>query len=576
MVRRIVALLVALAPLLPLPAQSRYVSDTAGAPVKWEGWSTRALERSRNEKRPIFLSIGYASSYPSFMMQREAFLNGEVAETLNAYYVPTLLDRLEYPEVAQAYESIARSMNVSTESPVLMILTPSLEPFAVSGYLGTADLSRALVINANRWANERDKVIAEAHQIVLKARASVAPPPPAASPQADELKKLALTATRDQLGGGFHRPTGFEKMLDDQAFYAIAYLEAWQKTRDPELEQLARSTLDAALRDLRPPKGAFDASQDAHSLVPAQGPEFWNGAFYVWEKDEIARLLGQEGALKIFRLYDMKAGERNVLAVKDAVALKDPALPPLLAKMLDLRQKRPQPFRESNTISGLNGLMISAMARAGAVLGERTYIDAATIAALTVTKNLWNAQKKALLHSAGVAANATDYAMLTQGLLDLFEASYDPRWLDLAVALQQKQDQLFWDERSARYTTGASVPEIVRGLETPFDRTISDRNMFRLAMLTGDAAWRSRSAHIALNGTPKVSVVVGDPRKKVTFDTLHAIHERWEPLRFVLFVPGKGVARDRMTRAIPFTAALVADPENPVTYECMNGQCVRR
>jgi len=81
MVRRIVALLLVLAPVVSLHAQSRYVADGAGAPVKWEGWGPRAIERAKKEKRPIFVVIGYASSFDCFRMQREAFLTGETARS---------------------------------------------------------------------------------------------------------------------------------------------------------------------------------------------------------------------------------------------------------------------------------------------------------------------------------------------------------------------------------------------------------------------------------------------------------------------------------------------------------------
>lgn len=560
MVRRLLPLLVLA---FSLHAQSRYVADAAGAPVRWEGWGTRALERSKKENRPIFLSVGYASSFECFHMQRTAFLDGEVAQTLNTYFVPVLLDRLEYPEMAQSYEMIARTVSGVNGWPVLMFLTPSLEPFAISGPLATGDLNRALVINANRWANERDAVTAEAHQNVMKTRANVTAPP------------AAPAAVQDELGGGFHRgPKFFEKITADQATHALRFLESWQTSHDPEMERLARRTLDAALRDLRPQSGgAFDASQDAHSLVPAQGPEFWNGAFYVWTKEEVTHLLGAEGAAKVFRAYGMKADARNVLFVEDAESLRDPAIGPLLAKLLDVRQKRPQPFRESNIISGINGAMISALARAGAALNERRYIDGALSAATVVTKNLWNAQKKTLLHSAGVEATCDDYALLGQGMLDLFEASYDPKWLDLAVALQQREDAC---------TPGANVPEMLGGLLPPRDTQATAMNLARLSMLTGNEEFRTRlskdfpeTAALAARDA-KIVVVTGDRYRQATLDALHAIHARREPMRFVVSVPVKGPARERMLRALPFTAALAVDPANPITYECSGGECRRR
>ncbi len=559
MVRRLLPLLILT---LSLHAQSRYVADSAGAPVKWEGWGTRALERAKKENRPIFLSIGYASSFECFHMQRTAFLDGEVAATLNTYFVPVLLDRFEYPEIAASYDTIARAVSGVSGTPILMVLTPSLEPFVISGPLVTGDLSRMLVINANRWAHERDAVTAEAHGNVMKARANVGTPP------------AAPNAVQDELGGGFHRGPGlFEKMTADQALYAIRDLEAWQTTQDPVREVLARRTLDAALRDLHPLNGAFDASQDAHSLVPAQGPEFWNGAFYVWTKDEVTHLLGHEGAAKVFRAYGMQEGTRNVLAVEDPTSLKDPAIAPLLAKLLDVRQKRPQPFRESNVISGINGLMISALSRTGAALNERRYVEAASFAAQVVVKKLWNAQKKTLLHSAGVEATCDDYAFLAQGMLDLFEASYDPKWLELAVALQQ---------REAACTPGASVPQILGGLLPPRDTQATAMNLARLSTLTGNEAFRTRlskdfpetAAQAARDA--KIVVVTGDRYRQPTLDALKAIHARREPFRVVVSVPVKGAARDRILRALPFTAALAVDPDNPITYECSGGECRRR
>jgi len=617
-----------------LHATPRFVTDAAGGPVAWEGWGPKALERARKENKPVFLVVGYASSFECFRMQREAFLNGEVAATLNAYFVPVLLDRLEYPEIAEAYETIARSMNVPGAFPILLALTPSLEPFAASGPVNTTDLSRMLVISANRWVKERDAVVAEGRRNVEKARELGEKRGPGAVEQslleeiarlesndpmalaflvrmkkpaaAEALHRLALTTARDQLGGGFHRAPRFEKMLSDQALYAIAYLEAWQITRNPEFEGIARSTLDAALRDLLPPKDrAFEASQDAHSLVPAQGPEFWNGAFYIWKTDEVVHLLGNDPAARVIRLYGMKEGARNVLSVTESQLLKDDSLAPLLAKLLDVRQKRPQPFRETNLISGINGLMISALARAGAALGERKYADAATAAALSVTKALWNAPKKTLAHSSGAPATADDYAMLVQGLLDVFEATYDVKWLDLAMAIQQRQDQLFWDDSAGRYVTGSTLPETLRGLlvesdfETPSANAVAAKNLLRLVLLTGNQTWAARppmiftsfgmrlrnsgaqlpelaSAYAASIDHPNIVVVAGDPRRQATYDALRAVHERYDPLRFVLFVPSKGPARDRITRALPFTAALTTADENPVMYDCADGECRRR
>lgn len=649
-------------------AASRLLSDAAASPVMWQPWNAATLERAKKADRPIFLAIGFAASNEVYRLHREAFVNSEIAETINTYFVPVLLDRLEHPEVAEAYATVLGTSSV----PANFVLTPDLEPFAMAGAVTPGELNRLLVQSANRWANERASAVAAGKANLEKARTlgerrapsevdakvldaviedigktydatngGFGPAPKTPQPMTisfllryadrakndavraiavDTLRKMARLPVRDQLGGGFHRATRdaawrdpyFEKMAADQALLAIAYLEAWQLTRDPELESVVRTTLDYAVNEMRGTRGAFDAAQDAHSLIPGQGPEFVNAAFYLWDKDEIARLIGRDPAAKVFRIYGMERDQDNLPILADPDYLRQTAeeMKPLLAKMLDLRQKRPQPFREFSEMAGLNGLMISALARAGAVLGEKTYVDSATSAARTVTAKLWIGPKKTLYRSDALTrpfldALAEDYALLVQGLLDLFDASYDPRWLDLAKVLQQRQDELFWDASLGRYTTGTSLPPALRGLlvetdfETPAVNSVAARNLLRLAALTGNTTWGARPAvifqsfggRLRSNGvqlpelagaladafvTPSIVVVTGDPRKKDTYDLLHSIHERWEPMRAVVFVPWKGPDRVRMTQALPFTAALQPDPEVPIAYVCSGGECRRR
>jgi uncharacterized protein YyaL (SSP411 family) len=647
------SVLVALVLTLSASATTRYVTDRREAPVQWMEWGRAAMERAQREKRPLFVSIGFAASWDVQRMQREAFLNGENAEALNAYFVPVLLDRKEYPEAAEAYEAVLRSMQDVRGWPANLILTPNLEPFAGGGFLSTAELNRMLVINANRWANDRAVVTAEAHANVMKARASADPRAPAdvdaATMEAvvddiartfekeqtldpmtiaflfpyaarakheniralavETLRKVAAGPMRDQLGGGFHRcPTCFEKLLSDQALYALVYLDAWQIARDPDFAHVAKTTLDSVIRDLVvPPRGLFQSAQDAHSLVPGQGPVFVEGAFYLWNRDEITRLLGHETAGKIFTLYGIKETPANRLSLEDPRFLHETydELAQPLQKLLDLRQKRPAPFREV-PITSSNGLMISALARGAVVLDKPEYLDAATYAATLISTKLWNAQKKTLYRTESrTEALADDYAMLVQGLLDLFGSGYDIKWLELAIALQQRQDQLFWNASAGRYATGASAPEVVRDLvnerdlETPAVNSIAAVNLLRLAALTGNETWRTRPAMIfqSFGGTlrtagalhpqlaaayemsllaPTTLVVTGDFRTKETRELLHTIHDRREPMRSVIFVPAKGAVRARIVKTLPFVDALAPDPEHPVAYVCTNGKCARQ
>lgn len=656
---RALALTLALSLAVSAHGASRYFADRAGAPVLWQQWGSAAFARAKNEKRPIFLSIGFASSNECYRMHREAFLNGENAESLNTYFVPVLLDRVEYPEVAEAYEAAAKAMSGATGWPVNLVLDAKLEAFAAAGAMKSDELGRFLVLNANRWSDgsatpftppdiARPAAPPDVEHVVDAIAKTYDPKnggfggvPRTLRPMTisfllryaarakhegirgvaiESLKKMAVAPVRDQLGGGFHRATRdeawsdpyFEKMLPDQALMTIALLDAYQATNDPELAFLARSTLDFVLRDMRPQRGAFDSSQDAYNFVPLNGPELINGQFYLWQKDEITRLLGRETASKIFTIYGMKDAVPNLPALTEWRFLHETheELAAPLAKMLDVRQKRPEPSREFNVVTGWNALMISALARAGAQLGEPAYVTAAADAASAIARTRWNAKTKTLLHAEGVDAIAADYAMFVQASLDLFEASGDVQWFELAIALQQRQDELFWNASSGTYATGASAPAPVRALvretddETPSANSVSAQNLLRLAALTGNAAWRDRPAILfaAFGGrmladgaelpqlanafelakvAPSIIVVAGDPRLKSTYDLLQTYRMHPEPMQAVIFIPDKGLPRDRVTRALPFTGALTADaepkkPVTPVAYLCAAGECKRR
>jgi uncharacterized protein len=639
-------------------ASSRYVRDGAGSPVMWQAWGSAALERAKREKKPLFVSIGFASSFDVYRMQREAFTIGDIAETLNTYTVPVLLDRLEYPEIAEALATVARSMNAGDGRwPLNVLLTHSLEPFAAAGALAPDALGRFLVINTNRWTHERAAVDAEAHANVEKARAlgekrgpgdvdattldalatelakdAAKDPAPRAMTLAfllrdadrtkndalrdavvDKMRRIAVSPLYDHFGGGFHRtPDAYEKMLADQALAAMAYIDAWQLAKDPDLAFVARATLDYIVRDLHAKGGGFDASQDAGSLIPGQGPELHNGIFYLWTKDEITRLLGREPASKIFAAYHMteEAGNRPLVIDPTHLHESRDTLAPLVAKLLDVRQKRPEPFRDFDEITSLDALAISALARGGAVFNEPRYIAAATEGARAVTTKLWLApQGKLYRNDAATAprieALPEDYALLVQALLDLFEASYDAQWLERAITIQKRQDQLFWDASWGRYTTGTSVPESLRGLhverddDVPSANAVSAQNLLRLAALTGNATWRARpatifqsfgarlrrdgaslpqlaSAYASSLVAPKIVVVAGDSRKKSTFDLLQSLAAQWDPMRALVFLPTTGPARDRVIRALPFVAALTASKDAPLTYVCANGRCERQ
>ena len=253
----------------------------------------------------------------------------------------------------------------------------------------------------------------------------------------------------DQLGGGFHRysvdqkwlVSHFEKMLYDQAQLVSSYIDAYQITRDPFYAEIARRTCDYVLRDMTSPDGGFYSAEDADS----EGVE---GKFYVWTQPEIESVIGDKEKAEIFcRYYGVEAGGNwedgtNVLHV--ALSLADTAkqfhksekeiagvLEEGRAKLFAVREKRVRPHRDEKVLTAWNGLMISAFSRAAQALDEPQYRAAAERAARYILANRFKDGK--LTRTATVSAMVEDYAFFGNGLVDLYEADFDPQWLQKAA-----------------------------------------------------------------------------------------------------------------------------------------------
>src|SRR5205085_1020297 len=300
------------------------------------------------------------------------------------------------------------------------------------------------------------------------------------------LRKMAAGGMHDHLGGGFHRYSvdrywhvpHFEKMLYDQAQLASAYLDAFQITQDRQYADVARDILDYVARDMTAKDGGFFSAEDADSLFEHGKPEHGEGAFYVWSEKQIDSVLGDDSSTFKFHFGVQPHGNapegsdpqdefrgKNILIQRHAIAetaqhfkkSEDEVRQLLIRsreKLLSIRNKRPRPHLDDKIISAWNGLMISTYARAAQVLNEPRYLEAATRSAKFVLTNLYDG--KTLFRSfregrSNVEGFADDYAFVIQGLLDLYEASFDVEWLKFAIELQETQDRLFFDEKTGGY-----------------------------------------------------------------------------------------------------------------------------
>jgi len=455
----------------------------------------------------------------------------------------------------------------------------------------------------------------------------------------DTLRKMWAGGMYDHLGGGFHRYSvdaywrvpHFEKMLYDQGQLVNSYLEAYQITGDRFFAEVAGDVLEYVLRDMTDPAGGFYSAEDADSaLDPARPDQKEEGAFYMWTKEELLEILDVDTApilLDVFGVSEVgnsisdptgELGNRNVLyqALSTAQAAKrfdrpDSEITEVLkrgqAQLLEARAQRPRPHLDDKIITAWNGLMISAFARAARVLDEDRYLRAATRAAEFIEQELFDPDSGTLLRryrdgEARHPAHLEDYAYLTQGLLDLHEAGFETRWLELAIRLTETQNDGFWDNEGGGYydTSGADTSIILRTREVhdgaePSGNSIAASNLLRLAWILDRQEWRELAERAigAVSGLletspvampqmlatvdlalepPQQIVVAGAADSEDTQEMVKAIYRRFLPRKILLLVDG-GDAQQQLGKAGDFYSSLERLDGKATAYVCENYAC---
>jgi uncharacterized protein YyaL (SSP411 family) len=335
-------------------------------------------------------------------------------------------------------------------------------------------------------------------------------------------ERMAKGGVYDQIGGGFHRYAidarwlvpHFEKMLYDNAQLPGLYLEAFQVTGDPELRRIAEETLDYVLRDMRHPEGGFYSATDADS----EGEE---GKYFVWTPAEVERLVAAEDLDLVCRYWDIseegnfegKSIPHGTLTVEQLARMfgRTPAeaataLERARRRLLAARTGRVSPLRDEKILVSWNGLMIGTLAEAGRVLGAGRFVDAAAEAAEFIWTRVRAGGK--LLHgwAAGQAKQAAfldDHALLASGLLDLYEATGDRRYLARSRELIEALEGRFHDAEGGGYFFTASDEErlITRSKpgadgSLPSGNAVAALVLLRLHHLTGEAGLGARAEEI--------------------------------------------------------------------------------
>ncbi len=474
------------------------------------------------------------------------------------------------------------------------------------------------------------------------------------------LRKMASGGMHDHVGGGFHRYSvdahwhvpHFEKMLYDQAQLASVYLDAFQITGDTEFAATARDILDYVRRDMTSPDGGFYSAEDADSPVVAGiahpgHRKNAEGAFYVWTKQKIDDALGEDARVFSFHYGVEENGNapagadphgefvgKNILIERHSMAetarFRSTGVPPvgptgvspvddkeedsverLLAqsrqKLFSIRNKRSRPHLDDKIIAAWNGLMVSAFAGGAQVLDDASYLEIATRAAEFIRANIYDESRQILFRSyregrGEVEGFADDYAFVIQGLLDLYEASFETRWLKFALELQAQMDALFWDNENGGYftVTGHDRNILLRMKEDndsaePAASSVAALNLARLAAIRSDTELLARAkktvnafarqlshfpsalpqmlvAFDFLEGSPRQIVIAGDSDSPETKALLAEVHRHFLPNRVLLLADG-GEGQSYLGETNEAIRAMSMVGGKPAAYVCENFAC---
>jgi uncharacterized protein YyaL (SSP411 family) len=430
------------------------------------------------------------------------------------------------------------------------------------------------------------------------------------------LQAMRLGGIYDQVGQGFHRYSTdqewlvphFEKMLYDQSLLVLAYLEAYQATGRRIYSETAREILEFVQREMDSPEGGFYAALDADS----EGVE---GKFYLWQSEELKDLLNAEEQRLFFKIFDLRAvGNlegwkilRMRSTLEDAAAVLQlpeqelaEKLEAIRQKLFNAQQKRVRPLRDELILTDWNGLFIAALARAAQVWSDDGYAQAARSAADFLLEKVRTPEGR-LFHrykdGPAVQGNLDDYAFLVWGLIELYEASFDSKYLQIALDLNKAMIDHFWDDRVGGlfFTPDDGESLLVRQKEVydgavPSGNSVAMLNLLRLSHLTGTSELEERAAAISqafsgvvssqplghsmfmcalefIFGSPAEVVLAGKPGEQGTLEMLSALRSRFFPSMVVL------MAAEDLGGIANFAAGLSKLEDKVTAYVCAGHKC---
>ncbi|WP_375002504.1 thioredoxin domain-containing protein [Aeromicrobium sp. CTD01-1L150] len=646
-------------------AASPYLLQHADNPVDWWEWGPEALALAKELDRPILLSVGYAACHWCHVMAHESFEDAATAAYMNDHFVNIKVDREERPDIDAVYMQATQAMTGQGGWPMTVVLTPDGRPFFAGTYFppepnrGMPAFTQILQGLVDAWQNRREEVLQVGGDVLehlreridarggaldadaLDAAASSLngqhddeaggfggtpkfPPSMVLEfllrqhARTGDVRSLAVVRATtqamarggmyDQLGGGFARYSvdrhwqvpHFEKMLYDNALLLRTYLHLARVEDDPFVERIARETADFLLTELRTPHGGFASALDADS-VDQQG-EVHEGAYYVWNPNQLMKVLGAEDGSWAVRLLGVTGPGTFERGYSTLQLREDPDDPQrwadVKARLLAARSQRTRPERDDKVVAAWNGLAVTALAQASVLLHEPRYAEAA-VASAELLATVHGVDDGRLLRTSrdgvagGHAGVLEDHGCVAEAFLAVLGITGDAVWLRRASWVLDRVLEHFVDPEGGFFDTADDVePLLVRPQDVtdnayPCGTSAVAHAFLAAAAVTGEqrfrtgaesalasaavvgrkaprfAGWTLAAGEAVLAGPEEIAVVgPAGPQR----DALHRAALRRRS-------PGAVVVASQPSDDVPLLAGRTALEGRPAAYVCRDFVC---
>ncbi|MFN3752420.1 thioredoxin domain-containing protein [Flavobacterium sp.] len=570
---------------------SPYLLQHANNPVHWKAWNENALAQAQKENKLIIISIGYSACHWCHVMEHESFENEEVATVMNTHFVNIKIDREERPDIDAVYMKAVQVMTGRGGWPMNVVTLPDGRPIWGGTYFRKNEWINSLEKLQEIYTQNPETIFDYAQQlheglqslsIIPKSNSSVeynlksleklvekwqksfdwefggmARAPKFMMPTNYEfllrygyqtqnqslldftnltLTKMAHGGLFDTIDGGFSRYSvdmkwhvpHFEKMLYDNGQLVSLYANAYKLTGNPLYKEVIEKTLTFVEKEWLTPEGSFYSALDADSLNAENHLE--EGAFYVWTKEELQELIGEDFDLfsAVFNINEFGHWEHGkyVLIQNQSlaqIAEKHNIAAETLAqkkksweqKLYCVREKRSKPRLDDKCLTSWNAIMLKGFVEAYKALDNPKYLDIASQNANFIVKNLWSSEGNLFRtyknSKATINAYLEDYAHTIQGFISLYEATLDEHWLQNAKQLTDYIFDNFYDEKAEffSFTSKRDTDLITPHFEVednviPAANSVMASNLFRLGIYFNNGYYESIAEKMIQNILPTI------------------------------------------------------------------------